>query len=131
MTDVIAAINEQNSDQSVGPHSAVSPRRRARSSRSRSPRVGRLTTPEEFANIILRARPDGSVLRVRDVGTVRLGSQSYDNVIRLNGKPTAGLIVFLRAGANALQAKDGVVARMERAREALPARRALGRSGST
>ena len=74
---------------------------------------GRLSTPEEFANIILRARPDGSVLHIRDVGTVTLGSQSYDNVIRLNGKPTGGLIVYLRAGANALQAKTGVVARMD------------------
>jgi multidrug efflux pump len=81
---------------------------------------GRLSTPEEFANIIVRARPDGSVLRVRDVGTVTLGSQSYDNVIRLNGKPTAGLIVYLRAGANALAAKAGVVARMAQLEKHFP-----------
>ena len=111
--------------------SDASRRRRGRSSRSRSRPSGRLSTPEEFANIILRARPDGSVLHVRDVGTVTLGSQSYDNVIRLNGKPTGGLIVFLRAGANALEAKDGVVARMDELAETLPARGALGRSGST
>jgi hydrophobe/amphiphile efflux-1 (HAE1) family protein len=111
VTDVIAAINEQNTTNPSG-----------RIGREPAPvgtqftvpvtAIGRLSTPEEFSNIILRAQPDGSVLHIRDVGTVTLGSQSYDNVTRLNGKPTAGVIVFLRAGANALAAKDGVMARM-------------------
>jgi multidrug efflux pump len=111
VTDVIAAVNEQNT---TNPSGRIGREPAPAGTQFTIPvtAVGRLSTPDEFANIILRALPDGSVLRVRDVGTVRLGSQSYDNVIRLNGKPTAGLIVFLRAGANALEAKQGVVARM-------------------
>jgi hydrophobe/amphiphile efflux-1 (HAE1) family protein len=109
--DVIAAVNEQNA---TNPSGRIGREPAPPGTQFTIPvtTLGRLTTPEEFGNIILRARPDGSVLRVSDVGTVTLGSQSYDNVTRLNGRPTAGLIVFLRPGANALQAKDGVVAEM-------------------
>ena len=112
VTDVIGAISEQNS---TNPSGRIGREPAPPGTQFTIPvtTLGRLSTPEEFANIIVRALPDGSVLRVRDVGTVRLGSQSYDQVIRLNGKPTAGLILFLRAGANALQAKDAVLAKMQ------------------
>ena len=119
MTDVIAAINEQNA---TNPSGRIGREPAPSGTQFTIPVTtdGRLTTPEQFADIILRARPDGSLLRVRDVGTVVLGSRSYDNVIRLNGKPTAGLIVFLRPGANALAAKDGVVARMNQLAQHFP-----------
>lgn len=64
---------------------------------------GRLVTPEQFGDIILRSGADGSLLRLRDVARVELGSDSYGNVSRVSGKP-AGLIgIYQRPDANALQ----------------------------
>jgi multidrug efflux pump len=119
VSDVIAAVNEQNS---TNPSGRIGREPAPPGTQFTIPvtTLGRLTTPDQFADIILRARPDGSVLRIRDVGTVRLGSQSYDNVTRLNGKPTAGLIIFLRAGANALEAKNGVIAEMQQLEKHFP-----------
>jgi multidrug efflux pump len=82
---------------------------------------GRLTTVEEFGNIILRARPDGSLVRVRDIGQVRLGALSYDAVGRLDGRPTAIVLVFGRPTANQLEARDQVVTRMEELAKSFPA----------
>ncbi len=117
--DVVDAINEQNS---TNPSGRIGREPAPPGNQFTIPvtAMGRLSTPEEFANIILRANSTGSVVHVRDVGTVTLGSQSYDNVTRLNGKPTAGLIIFLRPGANALQAKDGVLARMAELEKQFP-----------
>ncbi len=64
---------------------------------------GRLKESSEFEDIVLRAEPDGSILRLRDVGRVELGAQSYDQVGRLNGKPATLLLVYLQPGANALR----------------------------
>ena len=50
---------------------------------------GRLTTPEEFGDIVVRANPDGSIVRLRDVARVELGAQVYNVMGRLNGKPAA------------------------------------------
>ncbi len=63
---------------------------------------GRLETPEQFGNIVVRAQPDGSLLRVRDFGHVSLGAQDYASFSRLNGHPAAVIIVFLSPGANAV-----------------------------
>jgi hydrophobe/amphiphile efflux-1 (HAE1) family protein len=64
---------------------------------------GRLVTPEEFGNIVLRANPDGSMLRVRDVARVELGAQSEDQLSRLDGKPALSIGIYLSPGANAVQ----------------------------
>ena len=119
VTDVINAVNEQNT---TNPSGRIGREPAPPGTQFTVPvtAVGRLSTPEEFSDIILRARPNGSVTHVRDVGSVTLGSQSYDNVIRLNGKPTAGLIVYLRAGANALEVKDAVLARMAEMEKTFP-----------
>jgi multidrug efflux pump len=74
--------------------------------------LGRLQTPEQFGNIIVRAREDGSFVRVKDIGTVALTSQNLDLVGRLNGRPTANILIYLRPGANQLQVKKAFVARM-------------------
>ena len=84
--------------------------------------VGRLTDPKEFENIIVRARPDGSLIRVKDIGRVTLGAQNYDLVSKVNRVTTAAVRVFLRPGANALNVKAAIVAPHEPAREELPAR---------
>src|SRR5690606_31951658 len=74
---------------------------------------GRLTTPEEFADVIVRADPDGRLIRVRDVANVALASRNYDQVARLDGKPTTFMLVNLRNGANALDVRDRFEERMD------------------
>jgi HAE1 family hydrophobic/amphiphilic exporter-1 len=69
---------------------------------------GRLTTPEEFGNIILREAPNGGIVRVKDVARVELGTQDYSLVGRLNGKPAAVLAVYQLPGSNAVQTVAGV-----------------------
>ena len=82
--------------------------------------TGRLTTPEEFGQVIVRARPDGSLVHVSDLGTVRLGALSYDAVGRLNGRPTAFIIAYARPGANNLEARDAVVHRLDELQRGFP-----------
>ena len=72
----------------------------------------RLSSPEQFGNIILRANPDGSVVRLSDVARVELGAADYSVEARLNGKPVAGLGVKLAPSANALATATAVRAKM-------------------
>lgn len=72
-----------------------------------------LQTPDEFANIPLRTNPDGSVVRVRDVGRTELGTEFYDIESTYNGKQNATLAIRQAPGANALDAANAVRARME------------------
>ncbi|WLD96325.1 multidrug efflux RND transporter permease subunit [Agrobacterium leguminum] len=81
---------------------------------------GRLTTPEEFGNIVLRANPDGSVLKVRDVARVELGAQNQDTFSRLNGNPTVAIGMFLAPGANALTTSTAVTAKIEELQARMP-----------
>ena len=83
--------------------------------------TGQLTTPEQFGNIIVRARSDGSLVRVRDVAQVRLGSRGYDQQSRLNGRETALFAVYARPGANNLDVKNASVARLTELQKAFPA----------
>ncbi len=71
-----------------------------------------LTTPEEFAAIPLRINPDGSTIRVRDVGRAELGSELYDIQASCDGKPLAVLAIRQAAGANALDTADAVKAKL-------------------
>lgn len=71
-----------------------------------------LKTPEEFANIPLRNNPDGSTVRVRDVGRTELGTERYEINALFNGMPTAALAIRQAAGANALSTADAVRASM-------------------
>jgi hydrophobe/amphiphile efflux-1 (HAE1) family protein len=75
--------------------------------------LGRLQTTDQFADIIVKARGDGSFVRVRDIGTVELTSQNLDLVGRLDGKPTANILLYLRPGANQLEVRDAFQKRME------------------
>jgi HAE1 family hydrophobic/amphiphilic exporter-1 len=78
---------------------------------------GRLETPEEFEQIVLRANPDGSLVRLRDVGRIELGSQNYSIVGRMNGKPAAVLALYQLPGSNAIAAVDGVNKLMEEVKQ--------------
>lgn len=74
---------------------------------------GRLSTVEEFGNIILRANQDGSILRLKDVADIELGAQMYDFQARYNDRDAIALAVFLTPGANALSTADLVQKHME------------------
>ncbi|MFZ5450903.1 MAG: efflux RND transporter permease subunit [Thermodesulfobacteriota bacterium] len=81
---------------------------------------GRLENPEEFERIVLRANPDGSLVRLKDVARIELGSQTYALQGRLNGKAGAVLALYQLPGTNAIQAVDGVKKLMEEARKSFP-----------
>ncbi|MGO8789272.1 MAG: efflux RND transporter permease subunit [Terriglobia bacterium] len=69
---------------------------------------GRLVTPEEFGDIVLRENPNGGVVRVKDVGRVELGVQYYSLMGRLNGKPSAVIAIYQLPGSNAVDTANGV-----------------------
>ena len=71
-----------------------------------------LKTPEEFAAIPLRTNPDGSVVRIKDVGRTELGTETYDVSVFFNDKPSAGMAIRQIAGANALQTADAIKAKL-------------------
>jgi hydrophobe/amphiphile efflux-1 (HAE1) family protein len=81
---------------------------------------GRLTTPEEFGEIILRESPDGGIVRVSDVARMELGSQDYSLVGRINGKPGAVIALYQLPGSNAVEAARGVRKVMEEAKKRFP-----------
>jgi len=72
-----------------------------------------LKTPEEFAAIPLRVNPDGSIVRVKDVGRTELGTDYYDIDAKYNGKPSAGLAIRMASGANALDTADAVKSKLK------------------
>jgi HAE1 family hydrophobic/amphiphilic exporter-1 len=69
---------------------------------------GRLVSPEEFGEIVVRESPEGGVVRVRDVARIELGAQDYSTAGRLNGKPSAVIAVYQLPGSNAVDAASGV-----------------------
>jgi hydrophobic/amphiphilic exporter-1 (mainly G- bacteria), HAE1 family len=81
---------------------------------------GRLISAEEFGEIIIRANPDGSNLRLKDVARLELGAQTYDIVGRYDGKPAAILALYQLPGANAVQAAAGVRKSMETLKKRFP-----------
>src|SRR6187397_2076112 len=82
---------------------------------------GRLQTPEEFGNIVVRANSDGSFVRVKDIARIDLGAQTYNLKGRLNGQPAAILAVYQLPGTNAVKAAQGVRKLMAEAKQRFPA----------
>src|SRR6201982_2031589 len=81
---------------------------------------GRLTSEEEFGKIVVRAMPDGSVVRLRDVARISLGEADYDIEGRFNGQPTALLALYQLPGSNAMEAAKGVRALIAELKESFP-----------
>src|SRR5919201_442623 len=69
---------------------------------------GRLQTPEEFGQIVVRSNPDGSVVRLKDVARIELGALNYQQTTRLNGQPSAFIGIFQTPGSNALATANQV-----------------------
>jgi HAE1 family hydrophobic/amphiphilic exporter-1 len=81
---------------------------------------GRLETAEQFGDIVLRASPGGAIVRVRDVARIELGSQNYDMLARLNGKPCALIALYQLPDSNAVEAANGAKKLMARLKESFP-----------
>ncbi|HEV8134784.1 MAG TPA: multidrug efflux RND transporter permease subunit [Pyrinomonadaceae bacterium] len=82
---------------------------------------GRLQTPEEFGQVIVRSNPDGSVVRLSDVAHIELGAQNYQQLARFGGKPAAIVAVYQAPGSNALAVAAGVKKTMEELKQRFPA----------
>jgi len=81
---------------------------------------GRLPSAEQFGKIIIRANPDGSILQLKDVARLELGSQTYNLAGRFNGKPAAVIAVYQLPGSNAVQAAAGVRKLMKEVKQRFP-----------
>ncbi|WP_159718212.1 efflux RND transporter permease subunit [Geminicoccus flavidas] len=106
-SDVVQAIQAQNVQAPVG-RIGAEPVPHDQRLQMNVRTQGRLSSPEEFGQIVLRANPDGSVLRVQDVARVELGAQNQDTFTRLNGQNAVGMGIFLAPGANAVSAAEAV-----------------------
>ena len=81
---------------------------------------GRLASPEEFGQIVVRESTSGAIVRLKDVARIELGAQNYSVVGRLNGKPGAVIALYQLPGSNAVQAADGVSKWMADAKKRFP-----------
>src|SRR5271170_2802864 len=117
--EIITAIQSQNSVNPAGQiGSEPVPPGQQFTYTVRAP--GRLPSAEEFGQIVVRATPDGGILRLRDVARVELGAQNYSMIGRLNGQPAALLAIYQAPGANAVVTAAGVRKFMEEARGRFP-----------
>ncbi|VVO00800.1 efflux RND transporter permease subunit [Pseudomonas fluorescens] len=117
--DVNAAIAAQNAQISAGSIGDL-PTRSTQEITATVLVKGQLSSPEEFADIVLRAHPDGSTVRIGDVARVEIGSQEYQFSTRLNGKPSTAVSVQLAPGANALSTATLVRAKMDELAQYFP-----------
>ena len=110
-------------------------RRAEQAPASRSPRWcwsrASSASPDEFGSIVLRANPDGSTVRLRDVARIEVGGMGYQFTTRLNGKPTAGLSVLLSPTGNALATANAVKAKMKELSTLLPGQHQIRRFPTT
>jgi len=112
VADVVAALKAYNVEISAGQFGGAPA---VKGQRLNAPIVvqNMLSTPEEFANIPLRTNPDGSIVRIADVGRTELGSEIYDVKGLFNGKEAVGIAIRQAAGANAVDTADAIKAKME------------------
>ena len=117
--EVTAAIQAQNAQVTAG-RIGAQPNPIAQQVSATVLVSGQLRTPEEFGSIVLRANPDGSSVRLRDVARIEVGSETYNFATRIDGKPAAALAVQLSPSGNALATSEGVRHRMEELAEFFP-----------
>ena len=118
--DIISAVQKQNNVNpagQVGSEPIPSGQKFTYTVRAQ----GRLQTPQEFGEIVVRANPDGSFVRVKDIARIDLGAQSYNLKGRLNGQPAAVLACYQLPGSNAVKAAQGVRKLMAEAKQRFPA----------
>ena len=118
-SDVVAAIRAQSVQAPVG-RIGARPISNDQQFQLNVQTQGRLTTSEEFGNIVLRANPDGSVLRIKDVARVEVGAQNMDSESRIDGQAAVPLGIYLAPGANAVTTAKAVQATLARLSERFP-----------
>jgi len=109
--DVIAALRAYNVEVSAGQFGGV-PAVEGQRLNAAIIVQSLLKTPDEFASIPLRTNPDGSIVRIKDVGRTELGTDTYDIVAYHNGRPSSALAIRQAAGANALETADNIRAKL-------------------
>ena len=119
-TDVSNAISAQNRQNPAGALGQPPTPRNTTDFQYPVNAIGRLIDPAQFGDIVIRALPDGSLLRLRDIGRAELGAQNYTTYSRTQNKPASLIIVYLSPGANAVETADKVTAFLQTAKESFP-----------
>jgi HAE1 family hydrophobic/amphiphilic exporter-1 len=120
-SDVIAALQQQSQQVTAG-QVGMPPAESGQAFQYTVNVAGRLVDADQFANVVVKVDPDteGRITRVRDVGRVELGAQTYSQAFTLDGKQSAGLGIYQLPGANALEVAAAVEARMAELARAFP-----------
>ncbi len=118
-SDIAAVVNEQNRDFPAG---TVGREPAPKGTQLTMPVItlGRLTEVKDFEEMIVRALPNGSMIRLKDVARVELGAQSYDLAGRFKGRPTTFILTFLAPGANALATVKSIRSKMDELQKSFP-----------
>jgi HAE1 family hydrophobic/amphiphilic exporter-1 len=119
VTDIVTAIQSQNTVNPAG-QMGGNPAPKNQQFTYSVLAQGRLASPEEFGNIVVREAPNGGVVHVKDVARVELGAQDYSMVSHLNGKPSAIVAVYQLPGSNAVQTASAVRAFVSEMKTRLP-----------
>src|SRR5258705_475389 len=119
-SDIQNAIKEQNAQSPAG-RIGAEPAPPRQESQFNVRTLGLLKDPKEFAEIIVRSNPDGSQVKIKDVGRVELGAQTYDLRARLNKAAAGAIGIYLAPGANALETAENVKKILASAKERFPA----------
>ncbi|KAG0923896.1 hypothetical protein G6F32_014101 [Rhizopus arrhizus] len=118
-SDVETALQAQNTDVSAG-ELGGQPALKGQQLDATVTARSRLHTPEQFAQVVLKADANGSVVHLGDVATIGLGPESYDSISTFNGKPSASLGIELNAGANAIAVSKAIDARLQQLQKYWP-----------
>ena len=118
-SDVVEALRAQNVQAAIG-RIGAQPQATDPEVQLNLTTEGRLSDPTAFGAVVLRAEPDGSFLRIRDVARVELGARSADVTSRIDGRPAALIGIYQRPGANALAVGDGVRSVLEKLEARFP-----------
>ncbi|MFZ2973668.1 MAG: multidrug efflux RND transporter permease subunit [Ferribacterium limneticum] len=116
ISTAIKAQNAQNAAGKIGQEPAPSDQQLVYTVTAK----GRLLTPEEFGNIVIRASGPSGTLRLKDVARIELGAYSYEQSVTLDGQPTIAMGVFLQTGANALEVAEKVRQKMDELKKKFP-----------
>ena len=119
VSDIVAALNNQNTVNAAGQIGAE-PVPRGQEFTYTVRAQGRLLDAEEFGNIVVRANPDGSIVRMKDVARVELGAQKYNQIGRLNGNPAAIIAIYQLPGSNAIETMTRAKQLMEELKQRYP-----------
>src|SRR6267143_2677285 len=117
--DVVTAVQSQNIQAALGRIGAA-PTPQAQQFQLTIKTQGRLTRPDQFDNIVVRANPDGSVVRIKDVARADLGAKSQERYSRFNSAPTAAIGIFQSPGANAVDVARSVRKVMDELKQRFP-----------